>query len=33
MEQRRFSGKGHWYRETQSNHLRRRTFVPLVPSR
>ena len=20
MEQRRFSGKGHWYHETQSNH-------------
>ncbi|WP_431624598.1 CMD domain-containing protein [Enterobacter chuandaensis] len=30
MEQRRFSGKGHWYYETQSNHAQS-DVLPLVP--
>ncbi|MDR2262716.1 MAG: CMD domain-containing protein [Enterobacter asburiae] len=30
MEQRRFSGKGHWYHETQSNHSQT-DVLPLVP--
>ena len=30
MEQRRFSGKGHWYHETQSNHAQT-DVLPLVP--
>jgi len=30
MEQRRFSGKGHWYHETQTNHCPD-TVLPLVP--
>ncbi|MEH0884963.1 CMD domain-containing protein [Enterobacter sp. UNJFSC 003] len=30
MEQRRFSGKGHWYHETQSNHSQTEV-LPLVP--
>jgi uncharacterized protein YciW len=30
MEQRRFSGKGHWYHETQTNH-RSDEVLPLVP--
>ena len=30
MEQRRFSGKGHWYHETQSNHAQP-DVLPLVP--
>ncbi|WP_297120830.1 CMD domain-containing protein [uncultured Enterobacter sp.] len=30
MEQRRFSGKGHWYHETQSNHAQA-DVLPLVP--
>ncbi|MBM3071945.1 CMD domain-containing protein [Lelliottia sp. RWM.1] len=30
MEQRRFSGKGHWYHETQSNHSQA-DVLPLVP--
>ncbi|HBL7321677.1 CMD domain-containing protein [Enterobacter kobei] len=30
MEQRRFSGKGHWYHETQSNHAQS-DALPLVP--
>ncbi|WP_220710240.1 CMD domain-containing protein [Enterobacter cancerogenus] len=30
MEQRRFSGKGHWYHETQSNHSQS-DVLPLVP--
>lgn len=30
MEQRRFSGKGHWYHETQTNH-RLDDVLPLVP--
>jgi uncharacterized protein YciW len=30
MEQRRFSGKGHWYHETQSNHAQS-DVLPLVP--
>lgn len=30
MEQRRFSGKGHWYHETQSNHSQT-DILPLVP--
>ena len=30
MEQRRFTGKGHWYHETQTNHCRD-DVLPLVP--
>jgi uncharacterized protein YciW len=30
MEQRRFSGKGHWYHETQSNRAQS-DVLPLVP--
>jgi uncharacterized protein YciW len=30
MEQRRFSGKGHWYHETQSNRSQS-DVLPLVP--
>lgn len=29
MEQRRFSGKGHWYHETQSNHAQTDVLPPV----